>query len=166
MIIRKNVKQLLWWLPAALTMIIIFWFSSKNATESDATSNPIATEILTIIERIIGRFDGKEHVSWLELLNFVVRKAAHVTEYVILGITINIGFYHSHLRNRKLFLFSLLMATAYAATDEFHQLFVEGRSGQITDVCIDTVGCLIGCLLTALFIQIRNKKKNAITYTN
>ena len=38
----------------------------------------------------------------------------------------------------------------YAASDEFHQLFVPGRSGQITDVLIDSGGLLAGILLVVL----------------
>ena len=49
------------------------------------------------------------------------------------------------------------MGSAYAATDEFHQLFVPGRSGQMTDVMIDSVGCLIGCLVTCLILHLVRK---------
>lgn len=42
------------------------------------------------------------------------------------------------------------ISTAYAATDEFHQIFVPGRAGMVTDVMIDSSGALAGILLAAL----------------
>ena len=61
------------------------------------------------------------------------------------------------------------IATAYAVTDEFHQLFVPGRSGQMTDVMIDSGGALVGLLalhVIRMFIENRklqrNKKQSAI----
>ena len=53
------------------------------------------------------------------------------------------------------------ISTAYAATDEFHQIFVPGRAGMVTDVMIDSSGALAGILLAALagFIIIgRNRR--------
>lgn len=54
-------------------------------------------------------------------------------------------------------------ATAvYAATDEFHQLFVAGRSGRFSDVCIDSAGAVVGVLVFALLVRfvehIRSKR--------
>ena len=37
-----------------------------------------------------------------------------------------------------------VITTAYAGTDELHQLFVPGRSGQVSDVLLDSAGALIG----------------------
>ncbi|UYJ41604.1 MAG: VanZ family protein [Lachnospiraceae bacterium] len=37
-------------------------------------------------------------------------------------------------------MFSWMIAVLYACTDEYHQLFVPGRSGQLRDVMIDAVG--------------------------
>lgn len=49
-------------------------------------------------------------------------------------------------------LFSLLIGTEYAIIDEIHQLFIDGRSGQIVDVFIDAIGIAIGiCLLMIIY---------------
>jgi VanZ family protein len=37
-------------------------------------------------------------------------------------------------------------ATAYAASDEFHQSFVPSRQGQITDLLFDATGAALGLL--------------------
>ena len=55
--------------------------------------------------------------------------------------------------------------TFYAGTDEFHQLFVPGRSGQITDVILDSCGVLTGVLVMGLFfwwLKQREQKKKGI----
>jgi len=49
----------------------------------------------------------------------------------------------------------------YAATDEFHQLFVPGRSGQVKDVLLDSCGAAVGVLilmLVAALIRFIRKK--------
>lgn len=45
-------------------------------------------------------------------------------------------------------------AAVYAATDEIHQLFVAGRSGRFSDVCIDSAGALLGVAVFALFVKL------------
>ena len=42
----------------------------------------------------------------------------------------------------------------YAASDELHQKFVDGRSAEIRDVCIDTCGVILGILLVILAVKI------------
>lgn len=60
-------------------------------------------------------------------------------------------------------LFSLLIGIEYATLDEIHQLFVDGRSGQFIDVCIDTIGVALGICIWMLcykvVIKIVNKQK-------
>ena len=54
---------------------------------------------------------------------------------------------------------SLVIGIIYAASDEIHQSFVPGRSPQITDVMIDTMGVLLGILLVMLCLNIFSKIK-------
>ena len=56
------------------------------------------------------------------------------------------------------FLAALLTAAVYAATDEFHQYFIPGRSAAVIDVCIDTLGALIG--LAILFFTLKVVRKH------
>ena len=53
----------------------------------------------------------------------------------------------------------MITTSFYAATDEFHQLFVAGRSGQIKDVLIDTIGACIGLLVLYFMFKIWQKKE-------
>ena len=87
-----------------------------------------------------------------------VRKAAHMTEYAILGL-LSFTFYRGILKKEKRqFLAALLTAAVYAATDEFHQYFIPGRSAEVMDVCIDTLGASIG--LAILFFTLKVVRKH------
>jgi VanZ family protein len=69
----------------------------------------------------------------------IVSKLAHVTEYAILGWLIQRA-----RGDKRSWWLSLLIAVAYAVTDEFHQSFVPGRHARGTDVLIDVGGVAIG----------------------
>jgi VanZ family protein len=68
--------------------------------------------------------------------DLVLRKLAHVTEYAILGLLL--------ARATRRPVAAVVLAAAYATTDELHQTFVEGRHGTPRDVAIDTAGALVG----------------------
>lgn len=63
----------------------------------------------------------------------------------------------------KRMLFALLCGMSYAIFDEIHQLFIDGRSGQITDVIIDSIGVAIGiCVFMVMYkiiIKFIDKRK-------
>lgn len=123
-------------------MILIFVMSSFNA---DISSNQSGM-IVNFISKIF-------NINNMELLSLIIRKMAHFLEYFILGILmLNVIINY----NKKIYL-SYIFSILYACLDEVHQLFVNGRSGQITDVLIDSTGIILGILLYRI---IRYKKKN------
>ena len=71
------------------------------------------------------------------------------------------------LRRRRTEIFiPWLTATVYAATDEFHQLFIPGRSGQVSDVLLDSAGALAGVLILARgvrYVWMSKKRKESVT---
>jgi VanZ family protein len=69
----------------------------------------------------------------------ILRKAAHLTEYAVLG-----GLLYRALGQEAL---ALVVGIAYATTDELHQYFVRGRHASPVDVAIDAVGVAVGMLL-------------------
>jgi VanZ family protein len=74
--------------------------------------------------------------SGLGTWDYVLRKCAHMTEYAVLAVLLR----RALGRNGT----ALLLASAYAVTDELHQTFVAGRHGSPIDWVIDTVGALLG----------------------
>jgi len=77
----------------------------------------------------------------LGVWDLVLRKLAHTAEYAILGALI--------FRAARSAGAAVLLASAYAVTDEFHQTFVRGRHGSPVDWLIDTAGVVVGVALAA-----------------
>ena len=75
--------------------------------------------------------------------DLVLRKLAHATEFGILAVLL----YRMLLRMPL----ALIVASAYAVTDEFHQHFVRGRQASPRDWAVDTAGAAIGLGLALLW---------------
>ena len=58
-----------------------------------------------------------------------------------------------------LYVMGLAVTFLYASSDEIHQLFIPGRSGQFTDVLIDTSGGL-AAILVVMAAAARIRKHN------
>lgn len=75
--------------------------------------------------------------------DFILRKMAHITEYFIFTFFLYNAFKNTfNLNALLLFVYPAVIAVLYAASDEYHQLFVSGRVGSPKDVLIDTIGVL------------------------
>jgi VanZ family protein len=128
--------KVLWWTLIIIWCAMIFYQSSRPAPKSDMQS----LYIVTLINRMASTIIGKEVVI---VTNHLVRKAAHFTEYLILGLLLFNGFVSKRALARAFFL-ALAAGVCYAVSDEIHQLFVPGRTGKVTDVLIDGTGILFG----------------------
>ena len=87
--------------------------------------------------------------SGLGTWDLVLRKIAHVTIYALLWLTLARA---AHWRRPIL---ACVIAVLYAASDEIHQSFVQGRHGTPADVAIDCVG--IGLAALAWLIAARRR---------
>ena len=146
-------------------MVFIFVQSALPGKLSGAESNII----VQFIAGITG-WDGK-------VLSLFVRKAAHFTEYLILGICLSGNM--RDLREKNIsdgaaaaegavstdepalnyLLAAWAAGTLYAMTDEFHQFFVPDRMCSFTDVCIDSAGVACGVLIYCLCTRKDPRKK-------
>ena len=141
------------YVPAIIWMYIIAGFSGASGESSSSLSLRVTEWIVDIID-VGDHMTGEEFTDTVELLHTPVRKAAHMTEYAILFIWV---FIPLRLTAKKIdfkrsLLIVLIVCIIYASFDEVHQLFVDGRSGKITDVLIDSIGALIG-LITVLCVN-------------
>jgi len=93
----------------------------------------------------------------LAILHFVIRKAAHFTEYAILAFLAARAFRSSarELLREQWFWMSLALVVVYALIDEFHQSFVPSRTASIYDSIIDSAGGLFA--LTVLRWRVRKR---------
>ena len=99
-----------------------------------------------------------ESLAWF---HFLMRKAGHLTEYAVLASLAARAFRNSSHQFLKLhwFKLSLLLAVAYALTDEFHQSFVPSRTASIQDSLIDSTGALIA--LSIIWLWQRKTRDSA-----
>jgi len=74
--------------------------------------------------------------------DFFLRKLAHITEYAILTFLLIRALSEYQLSERKILVFSVSLAVFYAFSDEYHQYFILGRVGAVSDVLIDCFGIL------------------------
>ncbi|MBQ9530770.1 MAG: VanZ family protein [Eubacterium sp.] len=140
---KNKTLSVVFWILTAFVMAIIFFLSSRNADESASQSS----WLLTIINSIFGA----------TLTDFIIRKAAHFCEYVLLCFLFNCSFYLTFKKNRTWL--SLALTSLYAATDEIHQIFVEGRSCELRDWAIDTAGAIVGLTVFVIITFIANQYK-------
>ena len=88
------------------------------------------------------KHSGPELEQMAQKIEYPVRKAAHMSEYAVLALLIFQALtVFDRKKNRGCM--ALGITAAYAVTDEFHQLFVPGRAGRVTDVLIDSAGAFL-----------------------
>ncbi|SDZ78329.1 VanZ like family protein [Oribacterium sp. KHPX15] len=149
------------WIFLVLTllwMLVIFLMSSQPADDSTETSLYVGETIGKVFVPGYTGWSPEEQIEFAEHIDHPVRKAAHATEYTVLGILLFMTCRSSFGMNLKdSFRIAFLTGTIYAATDEFHQLFVPGRAGMISDVLIDSMGVLFGCLVIYALYKVFRK---------
>ncbi len=151
------------WLPAVGIMGAIFWFSSKTAELSQESSLSISIVIYNLYDQIKSSpLQGSEKLDLLAVIDHIIRKSAHFSEYACLSAAIAFHFtvWKKSISYRTWI--PVLFAGVYAVTDEFHQTFVTGRSGQVSDVLLDTSGAAAGALvfsiLSLLIVRHRQRR--------
>lgn len=138
-----------------LCMLLIFSFSTDNSEESSSKSDGL---IVKISEIFTGRkLKENERNKYIDKYVVLVRKSAHFTIYLILGLLILSFIREFRVVDYRAVLLSVFLTFLYACSDEVHQLFVPGRSGEFLDILLDSVGALSGCLLYTLYYKIRRK---------
>ena len=129
----------------------IFFNSSLDAVESTEQSSPITDWVNSVLAAL--------HMPFGVTENFI-RKAAHFTEYSVLGALLGTTVQLYRQNRKKLLLTALPIGAAVAVCDELIQLFSAGRSCQVSDMLIDTCGVAFGALIVWLIISIKEKRKD------
>ena len=149
------IKIILWTLVVSL-MAFIFVMSAEPAVESSETSGRTLKIIFGIIYPGFRDLNGEQQQKIIEQNQHFIRKTAHFTLYTVMGILVSLAV-AQHIK--KFSLISYAIGTLYAVTDEIHQLYVPGRSGQISDVLLDSSGVLLGCIIIFILYRYVNRKK-------
>ena len=161
---KKNLKDIV--LFVIFLILVVFWmgvifkFSSANGEKSTGTSRSSLEKIITLFNKNI----DKDKLEGLVIkYDVVLRKCTHFSGYLVGGVLLYfMYFYLNKLVNYKLKyikMYSVVTGSIYAMTDELHQHFVSGRSGEIKDVVLDTSGVIIGVVIVwAVITAIKSLK--------
>ena len=155
---RSKRRYLIWIIPVAIA-IMIFSFSAQPGDDSAQLSDRFVDLFLYMRERM-GLFPHMSDVEFINFFSVLVRKSAHVTEYLLLCISLHVSFSVSGIKAGVRILCSFLITFGYACTDEFHQLFVPGRAGLFTDVLIDSSGAFVLGIILILYQKHVHAKEN------
>lgn len=140
-----------------LWMCIVFWFSSQVGDASKAQSGNTIRKIITFLNNNIS---SEKLEMIVEALQPVVRKIAHFSIYTLGGILIYNMINKYKLTRKRKVIYTTIIGALYATSDEIHQLFVPYRSGQISDVLIDTCGIICGIIISIIISTIIKFIKN------
>ncbi len=135
-----------YWLPVILWMAFIFWMSTVEfgAQNTARVIEPIFRFLIPGISQ-----------PALDVIHEMVRKAAHLTEYFILGALLFRAFRadSNEPRMGRWAILSILVVALYASSDEIHQIFVPGRTPSPIDVGIDIVGGSVAQWASAMWLR-------------
>jgi VanZ family protein len=144
----QNFKK--YWFPVIFWMCFISWMSTGTFSSQNTSF---------WVERILLFLFPGIPPEQADLTNLVLRKAAHVTEYFILGLLLFRAFRGVSVAswNWRWFWGALIVLVLWAALDELHQSFVPERTASIGDVGIDIAGGIVAQLVIAIGYGYRKK---------
>ena len=133
-----------------IMMVFIFYMSQQTGQVSSGQSG----KIVLLLSKI-GIEISQDNIS---KITFIIRKSAHFSEYFVLYILL-FNVIKNYIHSKKIILYSIMGVIIYAASDEFHQYVVPGRSAAIKDVFIDTCGGIAASIVNNLFYKVKNMIK-------
>lgn len=164
----------------------IFAMSALPADESTELSMGVVWRIIGFIVPGYDQMSAADQLYWQQALDHPVRKTAHFLEYAVLGALMLNAVVQVMAARRaeekaprektilererrlpaahvKPVFVAWALATAFAAFDEVHQLFVPGRAGMVSDVVLDSFGVLAGVFLLALVARLASRKTSTLS---
>ncbi len=144
-------------------MLMIFLFSTQQAEKSDATSGLLTGIVARMIHPDYESWPEEEKRTYYNQVQRVIRKCAHFTEFAMLGLSLRLCLESwlggsDNRRRTALNIGAWIGGACYAGLDEWHQTLVDGRSGQVMDVGIDSCGVLTGLLLALLLMRLISRR--------
>lgn len=140
-------------------MGVIFYFSSQNGTLSSNESGSLIRGILDVLGFIFNiKFDESDVIAVTSSCGVWIRKCAHFTEYLVLGLLMTNALRFTIKEKKNFVLILILLCFIYACSDELHQIFIPGRVGTIFDAIIDLSGSYAGIMSFVLCDKYREVK--------
>jgi VanZ family protein len=139
--------------PLVLWTGLIFFLSSNQGSMSE-TSRFIGP----LLHFLFPSASDEE----IQLVHFYIRKAAHVTEYVIFALIAYRAFALSpgRVRRKYRFIVPVLLAAAVASIDEFNQSFEPSRTSSPYDVLLDISGAVTALLALGAICYLKKIRRD------
>ena len=139
-----------YWLPVCVWMVVIFTASADSKSYQHSS---------TLFEPLLHWLFPRMPESQVAEIHHLFRKCGHLTEYAILALLVWRAIHGSVKNKTRAWKWdeaglTLAIVFCYAATDEFHQIFVPTRTPLISDVLIDTSGGAIALVALWLYSRI------------
>lgn len=146
------------WIAVIAWMAVIFYLSHQPGSASSDLSSGIVTALLNLMDWVAPglNFD-------VESFHTLVRKNAHFIAYFLLSLLSLNAWRSSGFSGFKQLALGFAMCVLFAVTDEIHQLFIDGRSGEARDVLIDSAGAALGVVVYAAVDNLQNLSRRKIT---
>ncbi|MDR0949572.1 MAG: VanZ family protein [Lachnospiraceae bacterium] len=133
--------------------ILIFFFSDQDAEASGSISHYFSEKLVEFANFVNGG-------HWSDVLvqqfshywEHPIRKLAHFSEYMAMGILV-FCILHQWVRSNRKSILPIVWVAVSAGFDEFHQSFIPGRVTSVADVLLDTCGGAFGVLLCVLVLR-------------
>lgn len=133
-------------------MILIYYFSQQTVYESIRLSRVVTMVFTNILATFFPDF-----VFEVEYIHHIVRKLAHFTIYLILGVLVSYLLKVEKVKEWKVGILAVICCLLFAISDETLQLFIYGRGAQLTDVLIDIAGASLGIIIVYISRKTFNK---------
>ncbi|WLR49000.1 VanZ family protein [Halobacillus litoralis] len=159
-------KRIIYSLLPLGVMGLIFFFSSQPYDQQDLRPTMNLYINLDLLKPVLSPIEFTYHGETINIenrgvdgmLEFLIRKAAHLTVFFLLMVTTFLAFHHNTGWGLKGKLIASYITTVlYACFDEYHQSLTPNRTPYAGDVVLDSVGGMIG-LLVILLIYFRKRK--------
>lgn len=147
----RRIKKLLFIILTFLWLGIIFSFSLQSGEESSGMSMGVLKNLLELFSEELAESYELMPREQMELIHNILRKCAHFSEYLVLGMLTSIALFQINVRPKVPIAISFCVLSA--AADETLQRFVSGRAGRFTDVLIDSAGALAGIGIVFLILK-------------
>lgn len=149
---RNKILKVIKLILVIIWMIAVFRFSNEPGTVSSNTSLGFTRKVINVFVSKTN-LSKEEKENLIERLEPIARKLAHYSLYTFGGVLI-INFVNTYkLKMNKKVSISIIIGALYAISDEIHQVFIEGRSGSVKDVGIDTLGVITGVIIFICIIK-------------
>ena len=163
---RSTTRDNIYILLAFVIMGILFYSSSQPYEEQSITSmldqllakEPFKNLLSGIRFNYVDSEISIQALGYSKFIEFFIRKAAHFGTYFLLGLFWFLGLKNKGISLSLTLVVSWLLATGYAALDEFHQGLTPNRTPLLQDIQLDSIGAATGIILAAFFFAFHKKK--------